>query len=123
MENYTLETTKNDFKNGRINQHEFGIIKKYIKTREEYYNANDVMEKHFLEKFKDSILNAKVKSDLTHVKEGLRVMPESVGKNLIFRVIIMKEEGLKLHKKICVERSNKSTANFDNKISKKSPSR
>ena len=94
MEDYTLETTKIHFKKGRISKDEFDIIKKFIKTRDEYHNACDVMKKHFREKFADSINNAKVKDDLKQVKEGLRVMPESVGKTLIFREIIMKEDAL-----------------------------
>ena len=64
MEYYTLETTKIDFKKGRISKDEFDIIKKFIKTRDQYHNACDSMKKHFREKFADSINNAKVKDDL-----------------------------------------------------------
>lgn len=92
MEYYTLETTKIDYKKGRISKDEFDIIKKFIKTRDEYYNACDIMKNHFREKFTDSINNAKFKDDLKQVKDGLKVMPESVGKTLIFREIIMKED-------------------------------
>lgn len=91
MENYTLETTKSDFKNGRITKEEFDIITKFIKTRDEYYKACDNMKTHFRNKFENSIHNAKCKDDLKQVKEGLRVMPESVGKTLIFRELILIE--------------------------------
>jgi hypothetical protein len=94
MDDYTLETAKIEFKKGRICKDEFNIIKKFIKTRDEYHNACDVMKKHFYEKFINSINNAKVSDDLKQVKEGLRVMPESVGKTLLFRLIIMKEDTL-----------------------------
>jgi hypothetical protein len=94
MEDYDLDTAKFLLKNGRIKIDEYNIIKKFIKNRDNYFNACEIMKKHFREKHVDEINNAKNIDDLKQIKEQLRVMPESVGKTLIFREIIMKEDTL-----------------------------
>jgi hypothetical protein len=91
-EKYTLETTRFDLKKNRIDKNEVEIIKNFIKKRDAYNEAEAKMRQYFDDKFKDAIENAKTKDDLKSVKEGLRFMPESVSKILIFRKIVIKED-------------------------------
>lgn len=92
MEDYTLKTTKIDFEKGRISKAEFILISDFIKKRDAYNKAEEVMRKYFRKKFDTSIKTSKTKEDLKQVKEGLRVMPECTGKVLLFRELIMRED-------------------------------
>lgn len=94
MEEYTLETTMIDLENGKINNEEFELITNFIKARDRYHYEDDNMERHFREKFKHAIDNAKSKEDFEPIREGLRLMPQCPGKTLIFRTIIMNEDKL-----------------------------
>lgn len=95
MERYTLKTTSIDFKNGKINEDEFGLICKYIRSRDAYFKHSKNMGDYFMGKYITEIEAAMSQSDLNEIKEKLRWMPESVDKTLIFRAILFKEDEIK----------------------------
>lgn len=70
------------------------IIKNYLKAWERYNKADEILKKHFRDKVKDSIEAATCIAELQAVKENLRTMPDSAGKVLIFREILMREKQL-----------------------------
>lgn len=95
MENYTLETTRLDFENGKLTKKEFDLICDFIIKRDLLKASEDLMENHFRKKVRRKIAVSVNKSDTKKIKEGLRIMPECVGKVLLFREIIMKEDTLR----------------------------
>lgn len=92
MELYTLKTTAIDLKNGKITKMEADLVRKFIRSRDAYRKASDDMGKYFMSKYDPEITSAKNQSELGIIKEKLRWMPESVGKTLIFRAIMLKED-------------------------------
>jgi hypothetical protein len=64
------------------------IIKLYIKKREEAEQAENKMKSHF-----DKIVE-RMLADFISIKERLRVMPDCVGKVMLFRKIIMTEDSV-----------------------------
>ncbi len=91
MEKYTLATTKEDFKLGRITFKEKLIFEKYIKIRDERDKVSAELYDYLDEKFSDRISLADLE-DLKVIQKELRWVPESVAKTLIFRSLMMKED-------------------------------
>ena len=97
MENYTLITTRDCYKNGKITLDEYKIIRAYIKARDKYYLADDIMRDYYNDKLANRINTSENKESLNLIKNELRTMPESVSKTLLFRHILIKEDELKKH--------------------------
>ena len=97
MYSYTLDTTKIDVKRGLLTKEESKIISAFIKARDKYYECDSNLEALFRGKIADALAQAKTPQDFIDIKRTLTVMPESVGKTLIFRTLIIKEDqdGLK----------------------------
>ena len=71
------------------------LIANWDKTKEAYDKADDELDAHFKRIAMPKIKKAKTLEDLRLVKESLRVMPDSVGKVLLFRAIIINEDIIK----------------------------
>ncbi len=94
MENYTLITTRQDYKNGKINEAEYKLIRAFIKARDKKEIAEDNMRDYYKDKFNLRINTSENIESLKLIKEELRTMPESVSKTLLFRHILIKEDEL-----------------------------
>lgn len=95
MSDYTLETTIEDFELDRITIKEFILIYDLLLAEAEKNQKEDELYKHFFNKTKKLLRRAKTLENIKEIKEGLRIMPSCVGKTLIFRAIIMKEDQIK----------------------------
>jgi len=71
------------------------IIDNYLKAKSVFNKADEDLHKYFKKKHEKSINDATSLEELNQIKEQLRIMPESVGKVLLFREIIIKEENIK----------------------------
>jgi hypothetical protein len=71
------------------------LIARFEKAQKAYEKADDELRQHFNRLVTPKIKEAKTLEDLRLVKESLRVMPESVGKVLLFRAIILTEDAIK----------------------------
>lgn len=64
------------------------IIKLYIKKREEAEQAENKMKSHFDKIVERMLAVSKNKADFIEIRERLRVMPNCVGKVMLFRKIM-----------------------------------
>lgn len=68
------------------------IINKFLKAQKKYEEAGLELKTAFYDLIEDDLEKAQSLEDCTAIKEKLRPMPESVGKVLLFRAIILKED-------------------------------
>jgi hypothetical protein len=71
------------------------LIKNYDKARKKLDDAEEAMRIHFNRLAMPKIKAAKTLEELRLVKESLRPMPDSVGKVLLFRAILISEDVIK----------------------------
>ena len=92
---YTKQTANKALKLGLINKETYKIILSFIKSRDNYHNAGEIMRKHFENIIEQPLKQAKTPQDFESIKNSLRVMPESADKVFLFRDIILFENSAK----------------------------
>jgi hypothetical protein len=76
------------------------LLNDFLKLQKEYKKQEKLIETHFKQQVQSKIKDAETIEELQEVKEFLRGMPQIVGKVLIFRDIILKEEFLQVREQI-----------------------
>ncbi len=71
------------------------LIANWTKAKAKAETAEDAMRQHFNKLITPKIKSAKTLEDLRLIKESLRIMPECVGKILLFRAILITEDVIK----------------------------